>query len=309
MPRTKTQKAETARKADRVPPSPPPGRSLALVFISTVLFLAMGAALAYIYRELDRSRECIAAMEERAGAEDPSAALDKYLDKAAEIVKLDMAEQVKVLSLRFDDKLDAVRRNSVVRSDMDAISRRVDSLEDFNRSHAGKSLALLALASSVKDAVAAGRSLKAPLDAISGIARDDVHVMAQVEALRQFENAGLPSDAAVLAEFDRSAADMVFNAKSPLPDDAQWYRRWLRKIRGLVKIRRLDASADTPDGLVLAIGAGIRDGDWPAAAAAYERLGIRDGFGDRLRGKAAASVAASEIFRLALSNALGSLDK
>jgi hypothetical protein len=272
--------------------------------LAALLFIALGAATGYLYVGLEVAKSRLASLSSF-----ETETLDKYLDKAAGLVKLDVAEQVRTASVGLDDKLDAMRRNMVAKGDLDTLARRVDSIEDFNRAHTGKSLALLSLSASIKDAVAYGRPYKDELSAAARIATDIKPAAQYVEVLKSLEDTPIPPDAALVSGFANAAPTLAFDAKHKLPDGAPWYRRWLVKIKGLVKVRRLDAPAGAKDGLVAQIGAAVAAGDFAAAHAAYEKLEVKSPFGDALALKAQAAGAAASLYSLALSAAAVSLDK
>ena len=282
------------RSRPHVPQYEAPARGLAL-FVHTVLFTAIVCSGGYLYLELDKSRSEISAI--RAADGGPNGVLDKYLAKSAELAKLDIDERVRQARAELDDRLEAFRRNTAARSDVEALSRRISALEDYNEAHTGKSLAFLALAASLKDDVADGRPFADVLDALEKIA-------GRSEEVEQLRAIGIvPGDLALVEEYAAAAPGLAFEAKHPLPPDAPWYSRALNYAKGIVKVRKVDAAPGTPDEAVARLGRLLRARDYPGAAASLEGLSLDSSFAASVRAKAAASRAADALFSRALSSA------
>jgi hypothetical protein len=138
----------------------------------------------------------------------------------------------------------------------------------------------------IRDALAAGRPFAAEYDALITLARNRPQVMAAAAPLAAPAKTGVAGRAA-LAERLRRLVPAIEKAAAPAPTGvaAGWRDQLLDRLRGLVRVRRIDgARGPAPGGAAAALDAAkqaLIDGDLAAAVAAVEKL--RDGAADAAR--------------------------
>ncbi|MDR0366995.1 MAG: hypothetical protein LBH41_00255, partial [Rickettsiales bacterium] len=120
----------------------------------TFLFTASACAVGWLYLELRRVREASACRDDMVG---------KYVSAAVGLLKSDMDRRMDMLDDRHVALAEAVSAHS---KDMSALSDRVSAVEEGSPARAGKALAVLALAASIKDSLARGRDFSSAVDAL-----------------------------------------------------------------------------------------------------------------------------------------------
>lgn len=136
----------------------------------------------------------------------------------------------------------------------------------------GAALALAVL--QIRDAVAAGRPFAAPYATLAAAARGRPELAAAVNSLAGPAKTGVATQAALVEGLRRLAATGS-SSDEPTPETRSWTAAMLARLRGLVRIQRVDDSGATasPPGMAIdAARADLADGDLAGAVAAIDEL-------------------------------------
>jgi hypothetical protein len=156
------------------------------------------------------------------------------------------------------------------------LGKRQEALDKAVRAQAagGAADAALALAiMQIRDAVAAGLPFAAPYETLAALGRSQPDIAQAARPLADAANSGVPTRAALAAGLRRLAADIV-TEKPPPAATSGWTGAILARLRGLVRIRRVDG-AGTASGPAAVIGAAqqrLARGDLSGAVAALDDL-------------------------------------
>jgi hypothetical protein len=165
------------------------------------------------------------------------------------------------------------------------MAARIDSVDKEVRSQAASGptdIALVLALLQIRDAIEVGRPFAAAYDALVGLAQGRPEIAAAAAPLAGSATAGLPGRP-VLASRLRELADAIAAADaSETPAAAtdraasDWAGEALRRLSGLVTIRRIDgAGQDQPGGGPAALNAALRalaGGDLEGAVGALDKL-------------------------------------
>ncbi|HVC54130.1 MAG TPA: mitofilin family membrane protein [Stellaceae bacterium] len=217
--------------------------------------------LAAAQRQLDRR---IGALEARPATPGDAA------DLRAQLTKLSSAVADQATRLAAIDKAASAQAAAAgeLTGRLDAIAKAASAQAAKDTSDTALVLVLL----QIRDAVAAGRPFTAEYDALSDLAHSRADVAAAAAPLAAPATTGVASRA-VLAETLRALAGTIAAAQKP-PVAAGWAAATLARLRGLVRIRRIDAAAPagTPDAVVTAAERALAGGDLAAAVEALDKL-------------------------------------
>jgi hypothetical protein len=113
---------------------------------------------------------------------------------------------------------------------------------------------------------------EAELDAVTALAGDDDAGLAEARAsLAAYAGAGVPTVAALRADFANVALDVVRAARAP--GDSTWIDRTIDRLARLVTVRRVgDVAGDTAAATVARAEQRLAGGDLAAAVAEVQRL-------------------------------------
>ncbi|MCL2439074.1 MAG: hypothetical protein FWD15_01020 [Alphaproteobacteria bacterium] len=288
------------------PAAPSSGGGFFVKFLAVILFMLAGAGLFYLYTENVKTNMRFEALS---GGVSGNEALDKYLEKIATLRQLDVEEQVKSLGAKLEGQLDAARRNFVARSDMETLSRRVDGVEEYNRAHSGKSMAVLSLAATIQNNARMGINYGQQLRMLVSLTKGDAAFEEDIATLMSFENAAI-SDIEMARRIEIGAAEIVLEAKRASGEISTWYGEIFARFKNLIKIRSLRGwSNDGIEGAVNFAVIAAYAGDFAGALAALEGAGAKGSIVGDLAIKVAMNAAATRIFDTASARAIATLNK
>ncbi|WP_163265478.1 COG4223 family protein [Chelativorans alearense] len=209
------------------------------------------------------------------------------------------AERLEALQSAVEDVREAASANAqrldALTGDLQALSEKVASQDE------GPRLALVVAASALRSAVERGEPFAGELETYSALAPN----APELEPLRQYADAGIPTRAALAEEAPAAASRIAAVASAP-PAEAGFFDRLMASARSAVTVRPVgEVEGDTPEAIAARMEAAVVKGDYAEALAEYETLppeaqGAASGFAERLR----ARQAADRILEQALSDAL-----
>lgn len=144
-------------------------------------------------------------------------------------------------------------------AEFSALQSRVDALEASQTSTVNAAAAALA-AASLAVATQSSGSFEAELTALERV----LPLSAEVRSLRPYAENGVPSRAALAAEFDSVAARAAVAARDP-GDRAGFFARAAHALSAIVTIRRVSAGGEGPDAVLARAGDAVAQGDMEGA--------------------------------------------
>ncbi len=140
-----------------------------------------------------------------------------------------------------------------------ALQSRVEALEASQTRTVNAAAAALA-AASLAEATQSSGSFEAELTALERV----LPLSAEVRSLRPYAENGVPSRAALAAEFDSVAARAAVAARDP-GDRAGFFARAAHALSAIVTIRRVSAGGEGPDAVLARAGDAVAQGDMEGA--------------------------------------------
>lgn len=140
-----------------------------------------------------------------------------------------------------------------------ALQSRVEALEASQTRTVNAAAAALA-AASLAEATQSSGSFEAELTALERV----LPLSAEVRSLRPYAENGVPSRAALAAEFDSVAARAAVAARDP-GDRAGFFARAAHALSAIVTIRRISAGGEGPDAVLARAGDAVAQGDMEGA--------------------------------------------
>ncbi len=152
---------------------------------------------------------------------------------------------------------------------IDKLESSVASLSDkvasqANQPDVGRAIA----ASALKSAIESGAPFATELDTYAALSPD-----AQgLDELRQWADSGLPTRAALAAQADAAAEEMIAAAE-PASQGGGFFHRLFASAQSMIKVRPVgEAEGDGVPAIAARIEAAVRDGDYKKAVDEYETL-------------------------------------
>jgi hypothetical protein len=159
---------------------------------------------------------------------------------------------------------------------MDDLTSRVGAVEhaaQIQTAHQTSGAALALALLQVRDAVELGRPFAAQYETLAGLAQGRPELSEAVATLAAPAKTGVATRTVLLRELHKLANAIADANTLPLSTDAGWAGTALAKLRGLVKIRRLDGGpAAGPAGEINSAETALAGGDLAAAVADVGKL-------------------------------------
>ena len=156
------------------------------------------------------------------------------------------------------------------------LGRRQDALDKAVRAQPARGAGDAALALTIlqiRDAVAAGQPFAVPFETLATLGRSRPEIAQAARPLADAANTGVPTRAALAAGLRRLAAEIAAE-KPPSTATSGWTGAMLARLRGLVRIQRVDGTgaARGPAAAIAAARQRLAAGDLAGAAAALDKL-------------------------------------
>ncbi|MDR2098626.1 MAG: hypothetical protein LBO78_01200 [Rickettsiales bacterium] len=285
------------------------------------LFVLMIWIIGFLSLEVDNQKKAILRMSEemdsiRNSGEDK---LNLYLEKIRDLQKIDMRELVQAELRGVKSDVARIEGEMFSKDDLAKLNLKIAAIEEYNRTYRGTNMVMLVSAGLLREAVERGGGFAPELDAIMAAAGNDRQVAEAARILRPYAAAGVASNARLVSDFEKIAANVVFASNNPLGENPSPRAKLWHRIKGLVKIRRIDMMGDsvTPDMIVAKTGELLRLGDVKAATGELAKLKeiAPEGFEaakawhDAASAKAAVAGAMSEINLIAIERAMNDISK
>ncbi len=183
---------------------------------------------------------------------------------AAELAKL--RNDVSALDARIED---AATKSAGATERAALAEQRAAALEEKMATMGGTAnVAIPIAAAALKAAIDRGGTFAGELETYAGVSGDSQ----TVDELRTLAAAGVPTIAALQAEFDTAANAMIDALNAPDPS-AGLVDRMLNSAKGLVRVRPVgEIEGETPEAMIARMEARLDVGDLAAALGEYEKL-------------------------------------
>ncbi len=249
------------------------------VVIFAFLFILMIWIIGFLSLELDNQKRQVLILAnkvdnmEKGGVE----LLETYIEKIRDLQKVDIKDQVQQFGLDIKDNIQRVRELMFDKNDLAKLESKISSLEEYNKTYKGLNLLMLTSATLLRDAINRGDSFKAELDTLMEIAGKDKVVQEAETVLSPYSENGIKTVSELRNEFDKIATDVVFVSNNPKGEGDNMRDRFLFRVKGLLKIRKIDFSnpldeEKTPDFIVAKTEDALKEGNLAKAVFEFEKL-------------------------------------
>lgn len=249
------------------------------IVIFSFLFILMIWIIGFLSLELDGQKRQVALLTnkvdnmEKGGVE----LLETYIEKIRDLQKVDIKEQVQQFGQDIKDKIQRVRELMFDKNDLEKLDSKITSLEEYNKTYKGINLLMLTSATLLRDAINRGDSFKAELDTLKEISGKEKVVKTAEDILLPFADNGIKTISELRNEFEKIANDIVFVSNNPNGEGDNVRDRFLFRVKGLLKIRKIDFANQveeekTPDYIVATTEKYLRDADLRMAVKEFEKL-------------------------------------
>ena len=249
------------------------------IVIFSFLFILMIWIIGFLSLELDGQKRQVALLTskvdnmEKGGVE----LLETYIEKIRDLQKVDIKEQVQQFGQDIKDKIQRVRELMFDKNDLEKLEGKITSLEEYNKTYKGINLLMLTSATLLRDAINRGDSFEAELDTLKEISGKEKVVKDAEKILAPYAENGIKTVAELRNEFDKIANDIVFVSKNPNGEGDNVRERFLFRVKGLLKIRKIDfdnvvEEEKTPDFIVAKTEEYLRNADLKMAVLEFEKL-------------------------------------
>lgn len=215
----------------------------------------------------------------------------------------DLAARIAAIEAKADNDAAAplqadIERLGALAADLEG---RLAALETRAAAPVATQPAMLLAVGQLRAALRGSGPFEAELGAVTALAGDDDAGLAEARAsLAAYAGAGVPTVAALRADFANVALDVVRAARAP--GDSTWIDRTIDRLARLVTVRRVgDVAGDTAAATVARAEQRLAGGDLAAAVAEVQRL-------EGPAAKAAAAWLAEARARLAAERVLSQLE-
>ena len=212
------------------------------VVIFAFLFILMIWIIGFLSLELDNQKRQVAVLAnkvdnmEKGGVE----LLETYIEKIRDLQKVDIKEQVQQFGLDIKDNIQRVRELMFDKNDLEKVESKIKSLEEYNKTYKGINLLMLTSATLLRDAINRGDNFKAELDTLIEVAGKDKVVKEAEKVLLPYSETGIKTYAQLRNEFEKIAGDIVFMADNPNGEGDNIRDRFIFRVKGLLKVRKID---------------------------------------------------------------------
>ncbi|MCR5506332.1 MAG: hypothetical protein K6F04_00610 [bacterium] len=249
------------------------------VVIFAFLFILMIWIIGFLSLELDNQKRQVALLAskvdnmEKGGVE----LLETYIEKIRDLQKVDIKEQVQQFGMDIKENISKVRELMFDKDDLAKLDSKITALENYNKTYKGINLLMLTSATLLRDAINRGDSFKVELDTLMEVAgKDKVVKDAEVVLLPYAEN-GIKTLSELRNDFEKISDDIVFMANNPDGEGDNVRQRFLFRVKGLLKVRKVDfenpiEEEKTPDFIVAETEKYLRKGNLVEAVAEFEKL-------------------------------------
>ena len=249
------------------------------IVIFSFLFILMIWIIGFLSLELDGQKRQVALLTnkvdnmEKGGVE----LLETYIEKIRDLQKVDIKEQVQQFGQDIKDKIQRVRELMFDKNDLEKLETKITSLEEYNKTYKGINLLMLTSATLLRDAINRGDSFKVELDTLKEISGKEKVVKTAEDMLLPYADNGIKSISELRNEFEKIANDIVFVSNNPNGEGDNVRDRFLFRVKGLLKIRKVDfdnviEEEKTPDYVVAKTEEYLRDADLKMAVKEFEKL-------------------------------------
>ena len=249
------------------------------IVIFSFLFILMIWIIGFLSLELDGQKRQVATLVnkvdnmEKGGVE----LLESYIEKIRDLQKVDIKEQVQEFGMDIKQNIQRVRELMFDKNDLERIDAKITSLEEYNKTYKGINLLMLTSATLLRDAINRGDSFKVELDSLMEIAGKDKVVKEAEVVLLPYANSGIKTVSELRNEFLKISDDIVFAANNPNGGEDNVRDRFLFRVKGLLKIRKIDfdnpvEEEKTPDYIVAQTEQYLNEGNLEKAVSEFEKL-------------------------------------
>jgi hypothetical protein len=244
------------------------GSVMAFSFLLVAVALAAGFLGAEAYHQRAEMRELRAEIEQaRSGANE---LIGAYIDKVRDMQKADIRGQVETFGDGIRADIAKIREESASKEDVAKVSKRVDEVAAAK----GADFVLLTAAALLKDKVERGLPFGDELGMVKA-AGGFKPVESSVDSLAEIAGnapGGVMSADELASGFENIADDVAFASSNPsggVPSALE--KLWL-KVKGLVKVRKLDETGDGAEAIIARVEKYLAAGDTAAAADEFAKL-------------------------------------
>ena len=249
------------------------------VVIFAFLFILMIWIIGFLSLELDNQKRQVVLLAnkvdnmEKGGVE----LLETYIEKIRDLQKVDIKDQVQQFGIDIKENIARVRELMFDKNDLAKLESKISALEEYNKTYKGINLLMLTSATLLRDAINRGDSFKAELDTLIEVAGKDKVVKDAVDVLSPYSENGIKTLSELRNDFEKISDDIVFMANNPGGVGDNVRQRFLFRVKGLLKIRKIDFEnpvneEKTPDFIVAETERYLRDGNLEAAVFEFEKL-------------------------------------
>lgn len=185
-------------------------------------------------------------------------------------------EQAQQRVQQIAEELDQLRRGTADAQTVLAMQERLQEVADIARQTASRqdtALGLVLTTAQLRQAVDQGNPFATELRTVRAIADTMRNVTIDSPVLTDFADAGIPTRDMLAERFDRLGTEIIRTAAAP--DDApEWVQSTVRRLMGLVTVRRTDGEAvgDGASAIVARAASAIEAGDLGTAVQELQKL-------------------------------------
>ncbi|GAA0571946.1 uroporphyrinogen-III synthase [Caenispirillum bisanense] len=186
------------------------------------------------------------------------------------------SEQAQQRMQQLSDDMTTLRRGTADAATVLAMQERLQEVASLARQTASRhdtALGLLLTTAQLRQAVDQGNPFSTELRTVRAIAASMPGVSIDAPILTDFADAGIPTRDMLAERYDRLGTEIIRAAAAP--DDApEWVQDTVRRLMGLVTIRRVDGEAvgDEAPAIVARAGSAVQAGDLRTAVDELKKL-------------------------------------